>query len=89
MKVEATERRGFGRDRFGALIPIHPQSRYAYDLGLLDDLKFHKNQKTYQEIIFEMCGLPWGGEEYDLPGFDRDAQDESWKRTTFTKSKNG
>ena len=83
MKVEATERRGFGRDRFGALIPIHPQSRYAYDLGLLDDLKFHKNQKTYQEIIFEMCGLPWGGEEYDLPGFDRDAQDESWKRTTL------
>lgn len=84
MKIDAAERRGFGRDRFGALIPIHPQSRYAYDLGLLDDLKFHQNQKTYQQIIFEMCGLEWRGEEYDLPGFDRDAQDESWKRTQLS-----
>jgi heptosyltransferase-2 len=83
MKVDATELRGFGRDRFGALIAIHPQSRYAYDLGLSDELKFHQNQKTYQEIIFEVCGLEWSGEEYDLPGFDRDAQDESWKRTTL------
>jgi heptosyltransferase-2 len=83
MKVDAIERRGFGRDRFGALIPIHPQSQYAYDLGLSDELKFHRNQKTYQEIIFEVCGLAWSGEEYDLPGFDRDAQDESWKRTTL------
>jgi len=84
MKIDAAERRGFGRDRFGALIPIHPQSQYAYDLGLLDDLKFHQNQKTYQQIIFEMCGLEWSEQEYDLPGFDRDAQDESWKRTQLS-----
>jgi ADP-heptose:LPS heptosyltransferase len=83
MKIDAPEHRGFGRDHFGALIPLHSDSRYAYDLGLSDELKFHQNQMTYQQIIFEMCGLPWKGEEYDLPGFDRDAQDESWKRTTL------
>jgi len=83
MRIDAHERRGFGRDRFGSLVPLHPDSRYAYDLGLSDDLKFHENRKTYQEIIFEMCGMKWAGEEYDLPGFDPDAQDESWKRATL------
>ncbi len=69
-RVTAAEKRGFGRDRFGSLVPLHPDARYAYDLGLSDRLKFFENRKTYQEIVFEMCGLPWHGEEYDLPGFE-------------------
>jgi heptosyltransferase-2 len=77
--VRASEKRGFGRDRFGSLVPIHPDARYAYDLGLSDRLKFHENTKTYQQIVFEMCGLAWNGEEYDVPALDTDSLDASWR----------
>lgn len=70
MTTKATEKRGFGRDRNGALIPLHAASQYAYDLGLSDQLKFFKNQKTYQEVIFDLTGLSWNHQEYDVPWFD-------------------
>jgi heptosyltransferase-2 len=66
-RVSATERRGFGRDRDGALVPLHPATSYAYDLGLSDRLKFFENDRTYQDIIFEVAGLAWRGQEYDVP----------------------
>jgi heptosyltransferase-2 len=66
-RVRGEERRGFGRNEHGALVPLHPSARYAYDLGLSDELKFRQNRKTYQEIVFDMCGLPWRAQEYDVP----------------------
>jgi heptosyltransferase-2 len=66
-RVAAAETRGFGRDAHGSLVPLHPSAATAYDLGLSDRLKFHENEKTYQEITFELCGLPWSGQEYDVP----------------------
>lgn len=66
-RLAGKEKRGFGRDEDGALVPLHPAARYAYDLGLSDRLKFFENRKTYQQIVFELCGLPWAGEEYDVP----------------------
>jgi heptosyltransferase-2 len=69
-RVQTRERRGFGREANGALVPLHPSARYAYDLGLSDRLKFHENQRTYQDITFEVCGLPWKGEEYDVPAVE-------------------
>jgi heptosyltransferase-2 len=66
-RVEAEERRGFGRDRHGSLVPLHPAARHAYDLGLSDRLKFHVNERTYQDLIFEVAGLDWRGQEYDVP----------------------
>lgn len=67
MRVAATEKRGFGRDANGALVPVHPDAAYAYDLGLSDRLKFFENERTYQDVIFEVCGLPWRRQEYDVP----------------------
>ncbi len=66
-RVSAAERRGFGRDASGALVALHPATSYAYDLGLSDRLKFFENQRTYQDIIFEVAGLAWRGQEYDVP----------------------
>jgi heptosyltransferase-2 len=66
-RVSAHEKRGFGRDVLGALVPLHPTSQTAYDLGLSDRLKFHENDRTYQDLIFEVCGLPWSSEGYDVP----------------------
>jgi len=66
-RVHAVERRGFGRDGNGSLVPLHPDAAYAYDLGLSDRLKFLENARTYQDVIFEVCGLPWRRQEYDVP----------------------
>ena len=66
-RVAAGERRGFGRDEHGSLVPLHPDAKYAYDLGLSDRLKFFENQRTYQDITFEVCGLRWRAQEYDVP----------------------
>jgi heptosyltransferase-2 len=78
-RVEAGERRGFGRDGRGALVPLHPSAQYAYDLGLSDQLKFRENEKTYQEIVFEASGLEWQRQEYDVPAVRgwRDAGEEA------------
>jgi heptosyltransferase-2 len=62
--VRARTRRGFGLGPEGAPRPLSPESFYAYDLGIDDRLKFVENEKTYQEMIFEIAGLPFEGEEY-------------------------
>ena len=66
MHLEAREKLGFGLSRFGNIFPMNPQCDYAFRLGLDDDLKFHQNQKSYQEIIFEAIGMEYKGEPYDL-----------------------
>jgi len=70
MRVDAAEKRGFGRDPQGSLVPLHRDAEYAYDLGLSDRLKFHENRRTYQDVIFEVAGLPWRAQEYDVPVAD-------------------
>lgn len=65
-KIHAEEKKGFCMGDKGELLPLNPGANYAYRLGLDDNLKFKENQKTYQEIISEIVGLPYGREEYIL-----------------------
>jgi heptosyltransferase-2 len=65
-RVQATEKRGFLLGSDGTLRPAHPDSDFAYQLGMDDELKFRRNQKTYQQIAFEMAGLSFRGEDYQL-----------------------
>lgn len=62
--VRADRKTGFGLVKDGKIFPLNPESEYAFQLGLDDHLKFHLNQKTYQELIFEMNGFDFRGEEY-------------------------
>jgi len=63
--VRAKRKYGFGWSDEGVLIPFGPEAEYAFRLGFDDELKFRINQKTYQEIIFEACGLTYDkGFEY-------------------------
>jgi len=48
---------GFKMDRFGALNIFNGKSAYALRLGIDNKLKFSKNTKTYQAIIYEMSEL--------------------------------
>jgi lipopolysaccharide heptosyltransferase III len=65
-KVRALEKRGFGLGPEGSVYPLNRASEYAFFLGLDDDLKFHRNQKTYPELIFEAAELDYQKDEYLL-----------------------
>lgn len=57
---------GFGLSCEGRPYPLNKSSEYAFRLGISDDLKFKRNKKSYQEIIFEVVGLEYKGEKYIL-----------------------
>ncbi|MBU4590009.1 MAG: glycosyltransferase family 9 protein [Candidatus Omnitrophica bacterium] len=64
--IRAKEKYGFGLDKNGKLCPLSKEAEYSYLLGLDDELKFFKNKKTYQELIFETVGLDYKGNPYEL-----------------------
>jgi len=59
----------------------------AFRLGISDDLKFRKNEKTYQEIIFETVGLRYKGEPYiiNLNGDDFTYAESLFKKKGIRK----
>ena len=69
-QIEAGERFGFRWSKEGVLMPASELVGYAFRLGYDDELKFRRNTKTYQEMVFEACGLEYDASyEYllDLP----------------------
>ncbi len=64
--VSAYKRKGFIASRSGTPAAADEDSEYALRLGLSDDLKFRRNTLTYPQIIYEMAGLPYEGQEYVL-----------------------
>jgi heptosyltransferase-2 len=65
-QIKAPQKRGFGMNESGNLTVFNPAAEYAYRLGVDDQLKFFKNQKTYQEIIHEAAEVPYARDEYVL-----------------------
>jgi len=65
MKITAGGKRGYGLKN-GEYFPFDSDSDYAYALSKNDELKFKLNRKTYQQIMFEMAGFQWKGEDYIL-----------------------
>jgi heptosyltransferase-2 len=64
--ADAPKKAGFGLSRYGKPYPLNKQAEYAFALGISDNLKFRLNKKTYPQLIFEMAGLKYKGEEYIL-----------------------
>ena len=58
-QIDAKERFGFKWSPEGVLMPENELADYAFRLGYDDELKFRQNEKTYQEMIFEVCGLDY------------------------------
>ena len=65
-KVKADDKRGFGVDKNGIIVPLNQEAEYQYQLGLDDELKFFINQKPETQQITESMGLPWERAEYIL-----------------------
>ncbi len=63
-KIKARQKKGFGLGPEGNVFPLNRASEYAFLLGLSDELKFHQNQKTYPELIFEIAELEYRKDEY-------------------------
>ncbi|MDD5130589.1 MAG: glycosyltransferase family 9 protein [Candidatus Omnitrophica bacterium] len=63
--LKAKKKKGFGIKN-GRHFPFDADSEYAYALSKNDELKFRLNKKTYQQIIFEMAGCRWEGQDYVL-----------------------
>jgi len=64
--VSCPRKYGFGMNAHGKLAILNAASEYAFQLGIDNDLKFFRNQKTYQEIIYEMAELDYQGDSYAL-----------------------
>lgn len=65
-RIDAPDKRGFVLGPHGNPLPADANAEYAYRLGLDDELKFRKNQRSYQQIAFEAAGLPFAGDDYQL-----------------------
>ena len=55
---------GFGLNENGKIIPVNNGAHYNYRLGMDDNLKFKKNQKTGQEYLAETFELDYKRDEY-------------------------
>lgn len=63
--ISAKKKRGFTLQD-GKCWPIDGLAENKYLTGIFDDLS-RANKKSYQEEVFEICGLKFEGEEYVLP----------------------
>ena len=66
MRVRAENKLGVGLSRYGTAFPLNEQCEYYFSLGLDDDEKFHRNQKSYPQLVYEALGWTYTGQEYQL-----------------------
>jgi len=67
---------GYGLSKEGNIYPFNKETEYEFSLGISDELKFKHNQRTYQEMIFDIIGYEFNKEEYMLP-FDEEQENFS------------
>jgi ADP-heptose:LPS heptosyltransferase len=66
-RVDAPDKRGFGLNRFGKIVPLDRRAERKWQTGIWDDV-MKANTRHYPEEIFEICGYDWQGEAYILEG---------------------
>lgn len=66
MTVNAGQRMGVGLSRYGTPYPLNDHAEYFFSLGLDDEEKFHRNRKSYPQLVYEAMGLEYAGERYEL-----------------------
>lgn len=66
MSLRAREKKGFGLDANGVIVPLTAEAMENYQLGLDDHLKFRVNQKTVPQLQCEQCGLDYRRDPYNV-----------------------
>ena len=64
--IQAKDKRGFGLNPDGVIVPLNKEAAYQYDVGLSDELKFFVNQKAETQQITESMALKWERDPYIL-----------------------
>ncbi len=64
--AQAPEKYGFGIDERGNIKPLTEHAHYQYAVGLDDELKFFRNQKSETQMITESMALEWQRDPYIL-----------------------
>ncbi|MFH1759747.1 MAG: glycosyltransferase family 9 protein [bacterium] len=64
--MKSSRKLGFALNENGQIIPAGPKAEENYQLGINDNKKFKKNNKTGQEILADTAGVPYKGDEYVL-----------------------
>ena len=78
--VSAEVKRGFGLNENGAIIPLNAATEYSFRMGLDDQLKFHVNRRTGNDILAEAWELDYRRDEYVLQLTDTElAACERWR----------
>lgn len=81
MAARAGERRGFGIDGGGAVVPLNREAEYLYGLGLDDAEKFAVNRKPETQLLCEAMGWGWKRDRYGIRlGADEVAGVVHWRR---------
>lgn len=70
--ITADKKYGFGLSGQGKIYPFNKEAEYSFILGLDNELKFCKNKKTYQEMVFEIAKLKYKHEPYQLKLFQEE-----------------
>jgi heptosyltransferase-2 len=63
-KIISRKKFGFGMNKYGKLDVFNKAAEYAFRLGIDDDLKFRRNKKTYQRIVYEAAELEYRKDRY-------------------------
>ena len=66
MAARAAERRGFGLDEHGAIVPLDHNASYLYRLGQDDCEKFVVNRKPETQLLCEAVGWRWERDPYRI-----------------------
>lgn len=66
MRVQAEKKLGIGLSRYGTVFPLNDEAHYYFRLGLDNDEKFFRNQKSYPELIYDALGMDWRGQGYTI-----------------------
>lgn len=62
---KATVKKGFGLSKEGVVVPLGPESEKWFEMGIFDAVK-RANQRTYQQHLFDMAGVPYSNERPQL-----------------------
>jgi len=65
-RVRAAEKRGFGLNATGMIVPLNKEANHLYRLGLDDRMKFFENRRTGQDLLAETFCLPYARDGYIL-----------------------
>lgn len=66
MSLRARQKMGVGLSEHGKPVPLNPEARHYFNLGLSDELKFQHNAASYPALVHEALALPYKGAPYEL-----------------------